>query len=85
MSPLHGFAAAYKDLGHELGREEAVLDNARSGGQASGEDLRIVDRPDPVGEHASVWSWRSASQLHVSEGVKRGGESELEELERNRG
>src|SRR6185312_13910828 len=57
---LDTLLARDQDLAHELGAEQAVLDDARGCAQPRGELARLADRPQVVGDHAAVGAERNA-------------------------
>src|SRR5215211_3551041 len=73
--------AADEYLAHELGREEAVLDDAGRGGEERREVARIANRPAVVGDQPAVGAVRHVADLHVAQLAQRGRQSELRQLE----
>ena len=77
-------AAADEDLGDELGREEPVLNDSRRRIEELGQCGGALERSDPVGDDPVVGRPRCVAELDVAEGGERGGETVLEQLERDR-
>jgi predicted methyltransferase len=76
-------SAPDEDLRDELRRKEAVLDDARSPGEESRRRRRVVDRSNPVREHASVGRRSCISEPGIAKTRQRRGEAEGDELERD--
>ena len=76
-------SAPDENLRHEVRREEAVLDDAGSRREERRRRRGVVDRPEPVREHAPVGRRGRSSDPRVPEARERGGQPEGRELERN--